>query len=199
MNKGRKSRVFGLLTGLILLFFSTSLATAQTDTAGLQDRLTARKAQLKTRLTGAQTTRLKERCKAAQLIIANVNTRLKTVQSNRVNAYDKIIDHLNSLVSRVGNQADTTKLQADITGLKEKTASFGSNLTAYKVIIDDLQAMDCGADPSGFKASLEAAKSLQTQLKTDAAAIRAYLNEIIKPTIAALRVQLAGGQQEVIN
>lgn len=174
--------------------------TEQTDRKALQDRLAQRKNQLKTRLTAAQTTRLKDRCKPAQAKLNTFHGKLRSIERSRVNAYDKIIDHLNALVSKVGDKADTSDLQAQINTLKEKVEAFENDFTAYRQIVSDLHEMDCGADPAAFKASLESAKSLQSQLKTEAKDIRAYITETIKPTITALRQTLNNKQAgEVIN
>jgi hypothetical protein len=50
---------------------------------------------------------------------------------------------------------------------------------------------DCTADPTGFKASLESARTAREQLAKSAADIRAYIQQTIKPTLVEIRAQVA--------
>jgi hypothetical protein len=49
-----------------------------------------------------------------------------------------------------------------------------------------MNAVDCVADPVGFKAALEAARTSQATVLKDIKAIRAYVNDTIKPTLQAI-------------
>ncbi len=206
MNKAKWLKIGGL-TGAVLLVFAVSLPVVaqsdqtsdQSDAAALQVRLTQRKTQLKTRLTAAQQARIKNRCKATQGLLVSFDARIKTVESNRVNAYDTILDHLNSLTTRVGDKADTTDLQAQIAVLNSKVEAFKTDFTAYRQAVEDLHTMDCGADPAAFQASLESAKASQAQLRTEVMDIRAHITDMIKPALAALRAQLKQKQGQGIN
>ena len=55
--------------------------------------------------------------------------------------------------------------------------------------------MDCVTDPTGFKASLETARTARQKVATDATDIRTYVTGTIKPTLAKLRQQLETSKQ----
>lgn len=158
----------------------------------LTDRLTARKEALTTRLTTSQTTRLKARCEAAQVKLTAISERVGSAAGNRVTAYQGIQTKLNDLVTSLEGQVSTADLAAALTVLDQKITSFETNATDHKQTIADLLEVDCVADPTGFKASLEAAKTEHAALKAASAEIRTYLQETVKPLLQTIRLSLAG-------
>lgn len=171
-------------------------AEETTTTKTLAERLAERKEKLQTKLTNAQQNRLKARCKAAQGLLGSLGTRVKGVEKNRTALYDKVVEKLNGLVTRIGDQADTAELQAQIAVLEEKIAAFKTDITAYKQAISDLAEMDCVADPTAFRASLDEAKTLHAALLQTSKDIRAYINDAIKPTLQTIRAELAAAKEE---
>jgi hypothetical protein len=63
-------------------------------------------------------------------------------------------------------------------------------LATYTQTISDLGSMDCVTDPLGFKATLESARTQRDLVAKDAAAIRSYLTDTIKPTLQEIRTSL---------
>lgn len=159
--------------------------------AELQKRLEERKASLKTRLTTLEQTRLKTRCKNSQGALSSLSGRIKGIETSRNEVYGALVDRLSKLQSRLQEHGvDTTKLQTEIVELNVKIATFKTDLTAYKDAVNDLAVMDCQADPTAFKASLETSRAALTKLKQDSADIKTYVNDTIKPTLKEIRAQV---------
>jgi hypothetical protein len=173
-----------------IMLMSTTADTVKTT---ITERLAQRKAALTTKLTNAQTTRLKARCQAAQVKLQAVSQRAITADTRRSTAYKNIQDTLATLVERVGDQADTTELEAALTALGTNVTAYETAATNYKQTLADLGELDCVADPTAFKASLESAKTEQSSMKDAAVAVRAQLQDTIKPLLEALKLNLKAG------
>ena len=162
-----------------------------------QARLDKRKADQKTKLTNAQKTRLKGKCKAAQGKVSSVSGRAKGIQTSRAKVHANVVNRLTNLSAKLeAKDADTVELNTMIAELKTKITTFETDLAAYLQTIADLETMDCVSDPEGFKASLDAARTALETVHNDAKAIRSYLTDTIKPQLVAIRAQLAGSQGE---
>jgi hypothetical protein len=167
---------------------------ASDDPATLKARLDARKAELKTKLTTTEQTRIKNKCVASQGNVSSLRGRIKGIETSRTNVYDTLVDRLTKLSTQVKDKGvDTTKLESEITELKAKVQTFQTDLAAYKQALTDLAAMDCKSDPTAFKASLESARTLQKKVQADGVAIKSYINDTIKVTLKDVRSQLEGG------
>ena len=167
------------------------------DTTALSARLEARKAALKTKLSAAETLRIKNKCATAQGNLSSVRGRIKGIETSRAQVYANLTDRLTSLSGKLSDQGvDVTTLNSEITELKAKIATFQTDLTAYKQAVTDLAAMDCKSDPTAFKASLDTARTALAKVKTDGEAIKTYVNDTIKATIKDIRAQLAKQSDE---
>lgn len=193
-----------LLLPVVVLAHEEDETVAQTQTTKTpeqlaterQERVQKRKTELKIAQTNAQKQRLTGRCKAAQTLVGVLNGRVKGVQTVRSDAYGRITGQLDDLLVKLqAKGANTTELQTAITTLKDHIHTFTDDLADYQQAVNDTAEIDCVADPDGFKASLETARSLKTKLKEDGTVIRAYLKETIKPLLQTIRAQLAGGNQ----
>ena len=158
----------------------------------ISDRIQQRKAEAKLKLTNAQQKRLQTRCKAGQGAVKKVSGRLNGIETSRTKVHTNLVDRLTSLQTKLAEKSlDTAALQAQITELKAKIATFQTDLATYKQLVSDLGNIeDCTADPTAFKASLEATRTALKKVHDDAVAIRSYVNDTIKPTIKTLRAQL---------
>lgn len=192
--KALKRLVLLLLVSVFCLGFASPVIYAQSSLPTLAERIAARKAENNVRLTTAQSTRLKARCKAAQAMINRYGTAVEAVSSARVAFHDKVAGHLNKVIKKVGSSADTTELKAAVEAFTQKADAFEASVTVYKQSISDLKDMDCVTDPTGFRALLDSAKKQRATLFTDAKALRAYIGDTIKPLLKTLRAQLAAGR-----
>lgn len=159
--------------------------------AALKARLEKIKTDLKIKLGAQEKTRLQARCKASQGLVSSLSGRVNGTETSRTEVYANITDRLTDLSAKFKNKGtDTTALDADIAILKTNIASFKTDLAVYKQNASDLSELDCNTDPDAFKAALLATRSAQETVNKDALAIRAYVNDTIKPLLKTLRAQL---------
>lgn len=162
-----------------------------TDATSIQDRITTRINNLKTKLTETEQKHLQTRCKAAQGNIMSLVTRTGEIKTKRSTIHENIIDKLNKIVTKLkAKNVDTTSLESQIKELQTKINTFNLDLATYTATVTDLSNMDCATDPTGFKASLETARTQRDTVAKDAAAIRTYLSETIKSELIRIKVAL---------
>jgi hypothetical protein len=163
-----------------------------TTTTTLKERLEKRKTEFKVNLQAAEKTRIELKCKSAQGVITSVNKRSDSAGTARINAYTKLDTKLSGLITKVeAAGVDTTALKSEQTTLQTKITTFKTDLASYKQAVKDLADMDCKADPTAFKASLDSARDLREKLRTDVVDIRDYVKNTIKPTLQTVRKALA--------
>jgi chromosome segregation ATPase len=159
-----------------------------TDTKARDERITTLKAQLKVKLTTSEKTRIVAKCVASQGVVGNINGKVKSAENSRTEAYKNLVDRLTNLSAKLkAGGMDTTTLNEDIATLQTKIDTFNTDLTAFKQAITDLSTMSCKTDPEGFKAALETARTALQKVAADAAAIRSYVTDTIKPLLATIR------------
>lgn len=169
-------------------------AQTQTDSAQTQ-RIAAYKAALGREVKAAEQTKIKLRCSVAQANAKTLSSRLSTVQKNRNAAYDSILKSLNDLEAKLNKQAfETTGLQQNIQALQTLVDSYKTNMNNYYLAVNDMATMDCAADPAGFVAALQAARTAHDSLTTQITEIRTYVTNTVKPTLSQIRTQIEDGQ-----
>jgi chromosome segregation ATPase len=147
--------------------------------------------ELKVKPTTAEVARLKLKCVAGQTKVKALETRVDNGITTRIEAYNNLTDRLEKLTTKLkAANVDIAKLEEETTELKTKISTFEADLAKYKVTLQDLRALGCQADPTGFKAALEAARSARATVAADAAIIRAYVKDPIKVTLADLKTNL---------
>jgi TolA-binding protein len=167
-------------------------ATATVPTKTREERIADLKAAFKTKLTTVQQTRIKNRCIAAQAIVTKLISRVETVETNRGKLHTNLLERLNTLKSKVeAAGVDTHDIATEITALEALIDTMNNDLASYKQAVIDLSELDCEMDPTAFQAALEATRTLRQTVATDAAAIRSYVKDTIKPTLEAIRTALA--------
>jgi hypothetical protein len=175
--------------------------TVKPDDKQLLNRLTERKAEYKAKIAATELARLKEKCKLAQTgNVSSLHGRIKGIETSRNEVYNNLVSRLTKLDEKLKLKGvDTTKLEAEIATLKTKISTFQTDLAKYKQAVLDLKSMDCAADPTAFKASLESARTLREQVNKDAQDIKTYVNDTIKPTLKEIRAQLEAKEKETSN
>jgi hypothetical protein len=173
----------------------TTAKLTETEKQELQKRAQERVNALKVKLNAAEQTRIKAKCKAAQGMLSSYSAKANTVYDKRTEVYGGVIARLSQIGTRLKNQGvDNTKIQAHIDELKAKNATFATDFAAYKQAVADVAAIDCAADPNGFKASLQAARTAQEKLRTDSKDVRTYIDQSVKPTLKEIKNSLGGNQ-----
>lgn len=167
-----------------------STLTTEERKAKLQERIEKRKTDLKLRITATEKQRLQTRCKNSTGKFNALDGRIKGIETSRTQVYENLADRLTKLSEKLQERnVDTTEFDAEIAQLQEKIATFQTDLAAYKQAVADLKDMgaDCATDAEGFKASLETARSALQKVKVDAADIKTFVNDTIKPTLKEIR------------
>lgn len=171
---------------------TTNRAMAQPTEKTQTERIAERKAALKTKLTAAQQKRIQARCKSAQGKITELNAKSANTQQARLKVYGDVTTRLNDFQTKVAAQGvDTTILKTQLTELQTKIDTFQSDVKVYTDAVADTAALDCVADPTAFKASLDASRSALTKVREDAVAIRTHLNQNVKPAMVTIKTELA--------
>lgn len=174
----------------------TTPKTAE-ELQALKDRITAKKTELKTRLTNAEKLRFQTKCQAAQGRVSAVQGRVKGIETSRGQVYKNIVSRLTALSEKLKNKGiNTDQLHTAIDDLEAKITTFNTDLTAYKQAVVDLSSMDCKTDPEGFKAALESARAAREKVHVDGKAIRTHIQDTIKPLLNTIRSQLEAASTE---
>lgn len=162
--------------------------TNAANQAEIKARVEERRKKVKPTLNAAEATRIKDKCASAQGKTKLLENRLKDSYDPYQNRYDAYTKKLDSLTKKLeADGKDVTELKAQTATLAEKYAAFQASLEQLKVSTADLTAMDCKAEPNGFKATLE---ELRTQLKATQASfkeVNSYAKQTIKATLQGLK------------
>ncbi len=139
-------------------------------------------------LTEALKKHIGEKCVAAQSNLKAHRLAKTPIMDKYSEHYDKITAKLDETSTQLkADGIDTTALDADIATLKTKITTFKTSITTFKQALVDLNALDCKTDPTGFKASLEAARTAQTAVLTASKDVHAFLRDTVKPALQALK------------
>lgn len=172
-------------------------STAQTNMPDdskltLQQRLEKRKSEQNIKLSAADQVRLKQRCKSAQGQITSLDARLKGALAARNQAYDEVVARLEKLAASLkDNGGDAGALTNAINDLRVRVEQFKTNGRNLELLMSDLAAMDCAADPLAFKSSLETARAQIVKIAKSTQDIHAFINNDVKPKLQQLRASLA--------
>jgi aconitase B len=166
---------------------TTTTTTETVTTETTTQRVGKYKLALKTQPTVAEQIKIKANCKAAQVKGRILSTQITQKIALRSAAYVAVTVNIDNLINDLNAaNVDTTELQTESDALQKLITTYGTDLKVYQDNITDMNAVDCVADPVGFKAALEAARTSQATVLKDIKAIRAYVNDTIKPTLQAI-------------
>ena len=167
---------------------TTTTTTTATATETITQRVSKYKLALKTQPTAAEQVKIKANCKAAQVKGRVLSAQITQKIVVRSAAYVGITKKIEVLVTDLkASNVDTTKLETEQEELKKLITTYGTDLKVYQENISDMNAIDCLTDPTAFKAALEAARTSQATVLKDIKAIRAYINDTIKPTLTDIK------------
>lgn len=170
---------------------TTTTTTSAENTKTLAQRITERKAALKTKLTTTEKTKIVAKCVASQGVVGNIKGKLQSTENARIKAYTTIQNNLTQLSAKLKDKGvNTTELDADLAVLKTKIDTFNTDLATYKQTVSDLKDVDCKSDPEGFKATLESSRTALQTVNKDGVAIRSYITDTIKPLLKTIRTHL---------
>jgi hypothetical protein len=158
----------------------------------LKQRLEERHKLIRDQISQSHLTRIQNRCKSSQIVIAKRGNQVSKIRNNRQQKYDVLITRLTTLADKLkGKGLDVTNLESQITVLSSKINSFKTDVSNYHQALGDLSEMSCQLDVDLFHSSLVYARKLHKDLQTSSADINDNLKNEIKPTLLELRKSLA--------
>ncbi len=156
-----------------------------------QERIEEQKKEHQEKLKNIDENRIKNRCKASQGLVGQTNERLGVKAAERTKRYDEIQNHLAKIIDRLkAANIDTALLEQELAVFTQKVTQLKGDITGYKQNLSDLKEMDCEADPVGFQAALEAARTVRDSLIKQVSDIKTLIKDEIRPTLQELRAQL---------
>lgn len=171
---------------VLTLQLSSGAVLAQTETNNqstqktMEQRIADRKTALKTKLDAALQARLKGKCKASQKLVTAAKTKSDKAIENRQKAYEAVQTRLDALVAALEKANIDTATIADLqTQVDTAIEKLKTDVTAYNQTLTDLAGMNCETDPTGFKATLETARTQRKQVAKDAADLRTLKGKIV--------------------
>jgi len=189
-----------LIAGFLTAFFLLGVVSAQSPapTANepkneqLQKRLEERKNNLATRLTDFQKQQVSAGCKAAQAKIELAQEKVNGKPQERAQRYASTLENLTRLsVKLKTKEIDTATLDTQIAELKTLVENHSTALNEFGQQLGDMVDMDCEADPEAFKATLDQAREDRKGITQHSADVKNFLATKIKPTLLAIREQVA--------
>lgn len=184
---------------LIILGLSLVLLPV-TGSAQRPDEVEARKQEVQKEIEEKQAereARLAERsakrCEFAQSRLEAHKERVELRIEARLNRYQNIISRLDTLALRIeNNDGDATSLRASITELSDLVSQFEADYRLYIAEVRDAVNNACGEEVT-FKNIIGKALSALRTAKADAADIRAYIDESLKPLLREVRQEALTG------
>lgn len=170
----------------------TGPGNSEEEEKTLEQRIAEYKTSLKTQPTVAQQNVLKAKCKPAQAISKALITRVATTDKTRVQVYGDVALTLETIIPRIKEaKVDVealAKQQTELTGMIDE---YTASVKTYQAVLNDLNEIDCAADPVAFKATVEAARTARVAVSNSATAIKQYAAQTIKPSLAEAKEKLA--------
>lgn len=179
-----------------LLIFSASVR-AETPPADapagstLEQRVAQRKQERSVALDQKTIDRLQSKCTDTQGKIRSIRDSY-TTSSNKRNGVYKDVDAKLWIV--IGSlkliDKDTFNLEQQRLELLKQIKTFDNASAQLRQTLDDITAINCKADPAGFKSLVETAKIYNSQVRNSFVSIKTYIVDQIKPTLSALANEL---------
>lgn len=162
----------------------------------LEERIKARKEELKTNLNTAKQAKIKTKCQSSQSLINKVSEKASAAKTSRDEIYNNVTKNATKLSDRLKeNGQDTTELDSSIAELNTLIENFKTDLKDMRQAAQDLSDMDCKTDPSGFYTSLEELRASRELVAQDSAAIRDYIKNTLKPLLQEIRTNIGQTNQ----
>jgi len=152
--------------------------------SSFEARLAQRKAEQNITLEEKDQKRLEQTCVNVQSKIRTINQSATTVINDRNLSYKRVDAKLWVTIGRLKLATqDTFELEKQRTSFAQQINDFQTTGSNYTQTLDDIQLINCQADPVGFKALLETARFYHKQLISQANAVHAYVANDIKKTL----------------
>lgn len=188
-NQGMKAAIFTVAV-LSLSLSLNGFASAQAPaTADLKTRTEERKTRLKTKLDAASTQKLSGKCVSAQAKLKVVSAKLRQTNEKYLPKYEEFIQKAEKLeLSLSDDGVKSSELLLQIGQAKTKYEAVKTAAAKLQTSLDDTVAMDCKADPAGFKSAVDDARA-EAKLLTDAKQdLTKFARTNLKTTLQSVKV-----------
>lgn len=147
-------------------------------------RVEKNKTKFSVKLTDADSTKIKGKCKAAQVISKAHTSQVNKKEVSRKAVYGEITKAVEDAIAEFKTAGkDTATLESQSKELTDLIGKYNTSLTTFKTSLTDLSEVECVTDPAAFKASLESSRDARKTVAEDAKAIRKFVNDTIKKTL----------------
>ncbi len=160
----------------------------------LEERVASDKKTFNKSLSSADQTKTKNKCKAAQNKIAAYQKQVVNYEESRRNVYQKIIDRLESLASKldaVGKTTDAATVKSQKAEMQNRADVVYAAIQDYAQALSDLSSVDCSADPTAFQAVLEASRTARQTVQSKAKELREYYSGTVTKVLSDIKSGLA--------
>jgi hypothetical protein len=168
-------------------------ANPATPAAGtsFEKRLAQRKAEQKITLEDKDKSRIEQRCESAQSKVRSLYQTTSTALNSRNEAYYRADAKLWVVIGRLKlANRDTFQLEKQRASFAKQIADFQVTTNNFTQVLDDIQVVNCKADPVGFKALVETARIYRKQIVDKSNAIRDFAVNDIKQTLSTHATEL---------
>lgn len=152
--------------------------------SSLEQRIAQRKKERKIKLDDNTKTRLEGQCVYAQGNLRTLTDSYSKSSDNRDKVYRSIDAKLWIVIGSLKLiNKDTFSLEQQRLEYLKRVQAFEGQSSQFQQVINDMLAMNCKADPVGFKALLETARIYNAQIRSSFIGIKSYLIDHVQQTI----------------
>lgn len=168
---------------------TTSTAHSATEVSDVKARIDERKARLNTKLDAATQKNISGKCVSAQAKLKMVSAKLKETNEKYIPKYEEFIKKSENMESSLsGDGVKSSELLGQIGEAKTKLAAVKTATQSLQASVDDAASVDCKADPTGFKATVDDAR-IQSKALTEAKhELTKYARTTLKTTLQSIKV-----------
>lgn len=180
------------------LTVTNQTVTSVESTATGEATTTSKKIQIQNQIKERQSAKIEEKAQAREEKCKNIETKIDTkvkrYENNRqmfTNVYTNMSNRMDRLVSRLDTAgADTSKLKADITILKEKINKLYADYDILIAGLKDSQNSACGQSQGEFAGKVNQSRKVFATIIADRQDIKNFFQATIKTDLQAIRKEL---------
>jgi hypothetical protein len=183
------------LVGLLLLLAPPLLAQSVPESSLLQlsaeERLASVQSAYGTALSDAQKTRLSNVCSTVQGILKQYVEKSTAASENENSIYSGIITRIGSMQAQFGvSNIENAEFDEVVREYSVRLNNLKTSYELHHALLGDAIAMDCTANPVGFKALIAAAKAAHPDIVTKRTSIKLYTADVVRPAIELIKTDL---------
>lgn len=170
------------------IFLVEPADTSQTTTK--DQRISQRKTELKAQISEQSLKTLAQKCEKVQKVIAALKTKDDKTLTTRHDFYTSSANKLNYIVDNLKKQnISSTALESAGQPFGVAVNKYLADAQAYKTAMEDLTAIDCTKDTTGFRATIISAQQLRAGLASDVKKVNSTFTQI-KDAVEQIKTKL---------